>query len=199
MSENPPADVEDLLNQLSANDRAAEAVVADLTEAQGVWRAAPGSWSVSECLDHLATGGRVYLHAMQQSADEGRARGAMRSRPARPGWAGRAFINMLEPPPKWWSRLPAPSTIRPRTAPPLASAVADFIASQTDVRAFVLANADLDLARLRFPNPFIPGIRFSLATGLHVIAAHNRRHLLQARRVCQAMEMDAYTASGTGG
>jgi len=31
-------------------------------------------------------------------------------------------------------------------------------------------------------NPFIRGVRFSLATGLHVIAAHERRHLWQAAR-----------------
>jgi hypothetical protein len=31
-------------------------------------------------------------------------------------------------------------------------------------------------------------VRFSLATGLHVIAAHERRHLWQAWRVRQAAE-----------
>jgi hypothetical protein len=35
---------------------------------------------------------------------------------------------------------------------------------------------------------FIRGIRFSLATGLHVIAAHERRHLWQAWRVREAAE-----------
>jgi hypothetical protein len=47
------------------------------------------------------------------------------------------------------------------------------------------------LAGVPFPNPFIRGIRFSLATGLHVIAAHERRHLLQAWEVRQAMEANA--------
>jgi hypothetical protein len=41
---------------------------------------------------------------------------------------------------------------------------------------------------VRFPNPFIRGVRFSLATGLHVIAAHERRHLWQAWRVRHAVE-----------
>jgi hypothetical protein len=36
---------------------------------------------------------------------------------------------------------------------------------------------DLDLARIRFLNPYGPGIRFSLATALHMIASHERRHL----------------------
>jgi hypothetical protein len=48
--------------------------------------------------------------------------------------------------------------------------------------------AALDLAGIRFVNPFLPGVRFSLATGLHVIAAHERRHLWQAWRVRRAAE-----------
>ncbi len=47
------------------------------------------------------------------------------------------------------------------------------------LRAFLRAHADLDLAAVRFPNPFLRGVRFSLATGLHVITAHKRRHLWQ--------------------
>jgi hypothetical protein len=66
--------------------------------------------------------------------------------------------------------------------------VASFAASQAEVREFLRAHADLDLAGVRFPNPFVPGIRFSLATGLHVITAHERRHLWQARRVRRAIE-----------
>lgn len=187
-----PADIQTFVDQLDANDRDATALVEGLSEEHGVWRAAPGSWSISECLDHLATGGRVYLQSMQPAADEARAQGRRRRGPALPGWAGRAFINMLEPPPKWWSKLGAPKKIAPRTAPPLASAFTDFMASQVNVRAFLIANADLDLAGLGFVNPFIPGVRFSLATGLGVTTAHNRRHLLQARRVRQALELNLY-------
>jgi hypothetical protein len=101
---------------------------------------------------------------------------------------GRWFVSTLEPPPKWWSKVRAPRKIRPRAAPPLGEAFADFVASHADVRAFLLANADLDLAGVRFPNPFVRGIRFSLATGLHVVAAHERRHLLQGWRVRRMLE-----------
>jgi hypothetical protein len=47
---------------------------------------------------------------------------------------------------------------------------------------------------VRFPNPFIRGVRFSLATGLHVIAAHERRHLWQASRVRAASAATAVSA-----
>jgi hypothetical protein len=62
------------------------------------------------------------------------------------------------------------------------------MASHGDVRAFLLAHADLDLAGTLFPNPFVPGLRLSLATGIHVLAAHARRHLWQAWRIRRAMQ-----------
>lgn len=171
---------EALDRQLDAFTRDAERLVDGLSPEQGTREPVPGAWSVSECLDHLATANRVYLAAMREPARRGRERGRWRRRSAEPGWAGRVFIKMLEPPPKWWSTLKAPRKIRPRTAPPLADAFAAFIASQREVQAFLRENTDLDLASIHFPNPFIKGIRFSLATGLHVTVVHEKRHLLQA-------------------
>jgi hypothetical protein len=70
----------------------------------------------------------------------------------------------------------------------LAPSFAAFIKSQDDVRAFLRENANIDLAGVRFPNPFIPGLRFSLATGFNVITSHERRHLVQAWRVRRVVE-----------
>ena len=176
---------------LAANERDARALVTGLTEAQGGWRPAPGAWSVAECLDHLATANRVYLEAMTPPAARALAEGRRRRGPALPGVIGRWFIGSLEPPARPLSRRRAPRPIAPRDAPPLADAVAAFLASQDDVRGFLRRYADIDLASVRFPNPFVRGLRFSLATGLHVIAAHERRHLWQAWRVRRGMEAGA--------
>ena len=181
-------DIRDVLHQLIAADRDAEALVAGLSEEQGTRRLAPTSWSIAECLDHLATANRVYVQAMREPAQRARVRGLLRARPAKPGLFGDLFVASLEPPPRWWSKSRAPRKIRPRMSPPLADAFAAFMTSQHDAREFFTENADLDLASIRFPNPFVHGIRLSLATGLHVIAAHDRRHLLQAWGVRRALE-----------
>ena len=173
---------------LAANEREAQTLVAGLTEAQGGWRPAPGSWSIAECLDHLATANRVYLDAMTPPAARALSEGRRRRRPALPGVMGRWFIGSLEPPAKPLYRRKAPRLIVPRDAPPLADAVAAFLASHDPVRGFLRRYADIDLAGVRFPNPFVRGVRFSLATGLHVIAAHERRHLWQAWRIRRGME-----------
>jgi DinB superfamily len=178
-----PPELRQLEDQLDTIVRNAQELVSGLTEERAGWRATPDSWSVSQCLDHLAIGNRVYLGAMQPAALRAREQGRHRRGPALPGIVGRLFVGALEPPVKFLFPMKSPQKIRPRAAPSLAEALAAFVASQNEVRSFLHENADLDLAAVRFPNPFVPGIRFSLATGLHVIAAHERRHLWQARRV----------------
>ena len=176
-------DIDALERALDAAEQDARAIVDGLTEAEGTWRPAPHAWSVAECLDHLATANRVYLNAMRPAADRARRRGSRRHRAARPGLIGGWFVRSLEPPVARKTR--APSAIRPRPSPPLGDAFERFLASQEEVRAFLRTYADIDLAGVRFPNPFIRGVRFSLATGLHVIPVHERRHLWQARRVLE--------------
>lgn len=181
-------DILALEEALSAAERDARALVAGLTEDQGTWRAEPGSWSVAECLDHLATANRVYLRAMEPPGDRALAQGQRRRGPARPGVIGRWFVRTLEPPVRPLFRGKAPGVIRPRVSPALHDAFDKFLASQEEVRRFLRTYAAIDLAGVRFPNPFVRGVRFSLATGLHVIPAHERRHLWQAWRVRKAAE-----------
>jgi len=183
-----PSDIERLDAALKDAERDARAVAAGMSRSMGTWRAQPGSWSVAECLDHLATGNRVYLAAMQPAAERALRRGSTRRRPAEPGLIGGWFVRYLEPPVRAGLKSKAPRTIRPRPSPELDDALSAFLDSQAAVRAFLCSYANIDLAGVRFANPFIRGVRFSLATGLHVLAAHERRHLWQAWRVRRAAE-----------
>ena len=175
------ADIAALEDAYTANERDARQLLDGLTEADGAWRAAAASWSIAECLDHLAVGNRVYVAAMEPAAGRARRAGRLRRRPATPGLFGGWFVKSLEPPVTRKTR--APRKIVPRQSPPLADAAAAFFASHEDVVRFLRDYADLDLAGVRFANPFVGALRFSLATGLHVLAAHERRHLWQAWNV----------------
>ena len=188
---NVALDIKDLQDQLDAAERDARALVADLAEGRGVWHAEIGGWSVAQCLDHLATTNRVYLHGMKEPAIRAREQGRFRRSPATPGLVGRWFVRTLEPPVKAPFKMKSPRSIEPRVSLSLPNAFASFATTQDEVREFLRTYAGLDLAGVRFSNPFVRGIRFSLATGLHIIAAHERRHLWQAWRVRRAAESAA--------
>ena len=201
MATDEHADIRALEAALDAVDDDARTLIDGLAAEQGVWRPAPGSWSIAHCLDHLATANRVYLRAMEPAAAAALARGSRRRRPAIPGIIGGWFVRSLDAPafadgpfrlrrggpvkPRFTMK--APAKIVPRESPSLADAATQFFASQEQVRAFLRTYAEIDLAGVHFPNPFIPGVRFSLATGLHVIAAHDRRHVWQAWNVRRAL------------
>jgi hypothetical protein len=177
-----------LRDQLDAAQQDAQAVAFGLSEERGRWRPQAGSWSVSECLDHLAITNRVYLEAMRPVALRARTQGRKRGGPAVPGVMGRFFVKKLEPPVKPSFRGRAPRNIQPRSELSLTETLESFLMSQDEVRAFLRDNEELDLARVSFQNPFLPMLRFSLATGLHAIPAHERRHLWQAWRVRRGAE-----------
>jgi DinB superfamily len=182
------SDIQALEDAFEAAEHDARTLVDGLTEELGAWRAHPGSWSVAECLDHLATGNRVYLRAMHPAAERALRRGRRRRSPAQPGLIGKWFVRTLDAPANPRFRMKAPQAIRPRVSPPLHDAFAQLLTSQDEVRAFLRKYSDIDLAGVRFRNPFVRVVWFSLATGLHVLAAHERRHLWQAWRVRREAE-----------
>jgi hypothetical protein len=131
---------------------------------------------------------------MRPSAERALAAGRTRRAPARPGLIGGWFVWTFEPPVTRLFKLKAPGKIRPRPSPPLSGAPVAFFDAHGDVRAFLKEFSGIDLAGVRFANPFVAGVRFSLATGLHVLAAHDRRHLWQAERAKQSAELGVRSA-----
>jgi hypothetical protein len=181
-------DIATLRGELDTAEHDARLLVQNLGEERGSWRAEANSWSVAQCLDHVAAANQIYLCAMNGPAIRARAAGQMRRRPALPGFVGRWFVTKMEPSVKQSVKTKAPRKIKPGSSPLLADAFGRFLRSQDEIREFIRTNSDLDLASIRFPNPLVPGIRFSIATGLHVITAHERRHLEQAWGVRRAAE-----------
>jgi len=165
--------------ELSANDQTAQALAARLTEAQLNWQPAPGSWSVGQCLEHLCRTNEAYLTSISA---------ALKEKPdspveqVTPGWFGRWFIRSFVEPSPNSKRVSAPAKIRPAARVDLA--VLDrFLSGNRSCRELIVRTRGKDINRIRFWNPFVLGIRFTVGTGLEIITGHERRHLLQAERV----------------
>ena len=62
-------------------------------------------------------------------------------------------------------------------------ALRDFVDSHAAARRVMASWEQMDLNHVRFRNPFVPVLRFSVGTGLLIVNAHDRRHLWQAERV----------------
>jgi len=183
-----PAALDRLLDEIALCERDAHALVDDLSEAQINWQAQPGrSWSIAQCLDHLAKINPLYLDAFAAAVARAREEGGRGPFvDLRPGWWARRFLRSLEP----------PATLKVRARPEFvpastlgkAEAIEGFIASHAPYRALVDACADVDTNRIIAPNPLFPMITMTVSTALRVIPAHDRRHLDQARKVREKIE-----------
>jgi hypothetical protein len=179
-----PSDLTSITDALDAVDQDASTLVATLDDAQFNWQPDKRQWSIAQCLDHLTRANSIYLDAMRAAAAKARTADLVRTGPIEPGFMSRFVIKQMGP---GHMKLPAPPSATPAKSDLRKEEVLPaFLRIQEDVRAFAQACADLDLNRARFINPFARMLRFSVGTGLLVIAAHDRRHLSQAHRIREA-------------
>jgi len=167
---------------LNDADRRASALARGLSAAQLNWKPSPHQWSIGQCLDHLLVSSEVYLPPISRALD-GRAASPVDE--ITPGLVGRFFIRTFIEPSTQRLRGRAPGKIRP--AKEVAPDILDrFLRSNDLARALVRRASAYDVNRIRFVNPFVPLLRFNVATGIEVLWRHQHRHLLQAERVRQA-------------
>ncbi len=172
-----------LVAELTGSDARAAALAGTLTRAQVNWPPRPGAWSVGQCLQHLAICNEVYIEAIEAALTgnltvTGPVDDITIGAPSR--WFIRSFI-AASPEMK---RAKAPKTITP-AATITEDILVRFLRSNERVRAVIRRAVDYDVNRVRFRNPFVPLIRFTVGTGFEILARHEDRHLLQAERVKQ--------------
>jgi hypothetical protein len=178
-----PDDLAALNRQLDAIDGQARKLVADLCETRFNWQPDEGrSWSVGQCIQHLAQTNHVYVDAIRMAVGKARASGKP-NRPIVPGFLARRFIGVLEPPVRVRVKTNAKAT--PPSAVRKDEGLEAFLRSEDEVRRLIAECAAFDPNAARFPNPFLRGLNWTIGSGLYIIAAHDRRHLWQAEQVRQ--------------
>lgn len=181
-----PADLQSVLKELDRTDQEARQLVSGLSDAQLNWQPSPTAWSVAQCLDHLGQINSVYTPALQAAVRHVDRNSVDPYEPIQPGWFGRWFINAMEPPPR--RKFKSPAKGRPGTHRSGDEVLNAFIASHNELRCLIHEAREINLNRIRFKNPFVSVLRFTVGTGILIIGAHDRRHLWQARQVCAAMK-----------
>jgi hypothetical protein len=178
-------DLQQLLDEIDAVDRATEALLSRVSDAQFFWQPDEGrSWSIAQCFDHLAVTHAIYGHAMAEAIQTARARRLTGGGPIESSFFGRQFLKSMEPPVT--RRFRAPGKVIPRTHKTRDEIVGEFREGHERLRAMIRAAAEIDVNRATFRNPFFRLFSVRVGTGLRVGPAHDRRHVWQAENVTRA-------------
>jgi hypothetical protein len=173
--------VEDYRQQFERIASEAKELAAGLTEAQFNWRPAPDEWSIEECLAHLTVVGQVEVEAVEKAVDLAKAKGITGTGPFEyPVWE-RFIVRETEPPVR--HRMPAPKRFVPVHGQPITGILPTFLHLQRQFTIQTERADGLDLRRVKVPTPITRLLKLSLGATLAQAAAHERRHLAQARRV----------------
>ena len=135
--------------------------------------------------DKVLPGTDKVLPAIDRAIANGREHQWMRTGPARYGWFSRMMVMSMEPPPRW--RMKTNRMFEPALETFQREDVLRHLAeSRGRLLDRVRAAAGLDLRRSIVVSPVSPLIRVPLGAYLAFLAAHDRRHLWQARQVREA-------------
>ena len=178
-----PAWSRQLIAELQGADQRAIALARGLSVEQLNWKPRPESWSVGQCLEHLCLSGEVYLAPIARALNN---RQPAPVEKITPGWFGAWFIRNYIAPSPVTKKAAAPAKARPVLSVVEPSVLDRFLAANREVRALIERAQPYDVNRIRFGNPFVPIIRFTVGTGFEILAKHEDRHLLQAERVWQS-------------
>ena len=176
------AEIENLLDQLTAIQQDAPGLLSPLSPEQCAWRPEPHRWSVGDCFAHLNTTADASLPILDAAIEQGRARGLTGNGPFGYSWFDRMLVGSMEPPPRIRTR-----TTR-RFVPPAimrdpAALLAEFMTWQERLAAVIRRADGLDLRRIRMRSPVLSWLGYSLGAGFGIVLAHERRHLWQARQI----------------
>lgn len=156
------------------------------------WSPAPGKWSIAQCLVHLNAVDRAYVQRLERGIEEARERGLLGGGKVRYGLLERWLIRSMEPPPR--RRFPAPRPAVPAAEDHDPEVVGRFLATEERlIELLQLANG-VDVVRAKIVSPLSKLLKLRLGAAFAFLAAHDRRHLWQARRVRQHPEFPQETS-----
>lgn len=159
----------------------------DLTAPQLNWQPGPEQWSVAQCFDHLVTANSAYFPIFEKVLSGEKKSTFWERLPWLPGVWGKLLVEAVAPESR--RKLHAPTIFHPSSSGVDAAIIRRFIDQQHRVISYMTATEEFDIEKIKITSPVSRFITYSLLDAYRIIINHEKRHLLQAKRVS---EMEAF-------
>jgi hypothetical protein len=177
------AQLEAVLGQVESVTRKARDLVACRNLACLTTSLESASWSVAQCLDHLALTTNAVLPAISKAI--ARAPRLTTNRALRTGALTRLLLRNLEPP--YRVRLNVHSSFVPRQHD-FNSAWDAFAGSQAQLTKTLRTAIGLAIDEVTVESPVYARLSYNVYGALRMLAAHERRHLWQIERILKTLD-----------
>jgi hypothetical protein len=154
-----------------------------LTARQLNWKPGADQWSVAQCFDHLVTTNGAYIPIFEKVLSGEKKNTFWERAPWLPALWGKALIKAVDPESK--RKLKAPKVFHPSSGSVDWAVIRRFIDQQNQVIGYIKATEDLDAEKIIISSPVTNLVTYSLMDAYRIIITHEKRHLLQAKRVSE--------------
>jgi hypothetical protein len=141
-------------------------------------RPAPSSWSALECILHLNLATEAMLPGIRQAVEAAASRSDDQPN-FKMDFAGRLLAWSLEPP--VFLKLQAPKLAQPTESGGPEPTLREFERLHDELTGLVYASARKAIDQQKMKSPFA-NMHYNAYSAFRIIAAHDRRHLWQARK-----------------
>jgi hypothetical protein len=185
-------DLSTLAESIHHVTRDAAELVSPRSPADLTWHPEAGGWSVAECLGHIAQTTFAFLPAIREAIAS--APVLTVNRALRTGMLARLFVRNLEPP--YRIRLTVLPQLTPRDKD-FDSSWSSFVDAQLQLSEAVRSSTGLAIDRVKVKSPVYARLSYNVYGALRILAAHERRHLWQMRRILHSLDVQRAANSFT--
>ena len=152
-----------------------------LTAQQLIWKPGADHWSVAQCFGHLVTTNAAYFPIFEKVLSGEKKTTFWESVPWLPALWAKMLIKAVDPESK--RKVKAPKVFRPSNSSVDGAVIRRFIDQQNQLISYMKATADFDVQRIIISSPVTNLVTYSLMDAYRILITHEKRHLLQAKRV----------------
>jgi hypothetical protein len=154
-----------------------------LTAHQLNWKPSTDQWSVAQCFDHLVTANQTYFPLFDEVLSGEKKNTVWQGLPWLPAFWGKMVIKTVAP--QTTRKRKAPTIFRPSSSNIDDDIIRRFVDQQNQIIRYMQGTEDLDLEKIKISSPVSRLIAYSLMDAYTIIITHEKRHVLQARRVTE--------------
>jgi hypothetical protein len=174
---------EEFISQYEKIGHEVENMLNDLTEEQINWKPSQKEWSVGECIQHLNITLKEYLPNLEAAVNDADQMEFAMKDPLKYSLMGR-FLRKMDPPVKL--KLKSPKMFKPEKSNlNVSELLKDYKVLHEQLLNFIKKSELIDLNKTKFPSPVTSLIKVRAGEYFEFTAAHERRHLWQAKKVME--------------